>query len=241
MARVKSVALLSGGLDSTVATTAAQRDGEVVLALTADYGQRAREQEIAAARRVSEALGIRHRVVALPFIKEVARTPLIGNEGELPHLTAAQIEQGGEATEKSAAAVWVPNRNGILLQVAAMFAEGLGADQVVVGFNAEEAVTFADNSEPFLAATTRALEFSTRNHVRAVSATGALDKTAIVRLGYEIGAPLAMIWSCYEAGRDSCWRCESCLRLRRALERTNLLERFLEERRRSGSPSARDL
>src|SRR5262245_19787290 len=192
MAGVKSVALLSGGLDSTVATTAAHRDGEVVLALTADYGQRARHQELRAARAVSRALGIPHRMVELPFIAQVARTPLVGDQGELPHLTRAELERGGEATERSAAAVWVPNRNGVLLQVAAMFAESLGAEQVVVGFNAEEAVTFADNSQPFLAATTRALEFSTRNHVRVVSATGALDKTAVVRLGYEIGAPLVL-------------------------------------------------
>jgi 7-cyano-7-deazaguanine synthase len=241
MAGVKSVALLSGGLDSTVATTAAHRGGEVVLALTADYGQRARRQELRAARAVSRALGVEHRVVELPFIKDVARTPLVGDQGELPHLTRSELDQGGEATERSAAAVWVPNRNGVLLQVAAMFAESLGADQVVVGFNAEEAVTFADNSEPFLAATTRALEFSTQNHVRAVSATGFLDKAGIVRLGYEIDAPLPLIWSCYEAGREHCWRCESCLRLRRALEQAGAIERFLRERKASEPPSARDL
>jgi 7-cyano-7-deazaguanine synthase len=164
----------------------------------------------------------------------------VGTVGELPHLTREQIDRGGEATERSAAAVWVPNRNGVLLQVAAMFAESLEAEQVVVGFNAEEAVTFADNSEPFLAATSRALEFSTRNRVRAVSATVQLDKTAVVRLAAEIGAPLSLIWSCYEAGSEHCWRCESCLRLRRALERAGALERFLRDLR-GGSPSARDL
>lgn len=227
----KCVALLSGGLDSTVATAAAHRQGEVVLALTVDYGQRARRQEIAAARRVSQALAIPHRLVELPFIKEIARTPLIGEQGELPQLTPQDLERGGEATMQSAAAVWVPNRNGVLLQVAAAFAEALGAEQVVVGFNVEEAATFPDNSASFLEATTSALGFSTRNHVAAVSPTAALDKVEIVRLAYQVKAPMTLIWSCYESGDEHCWRCESCLRLKRALTRAGLLERFLSERR----------
>ena len=53
-----AVALLSGGLDSVVATTAAHRDGGVALALTFDYGQRSAERELAAARAVAGALGL---------------------------------------------------------------------------------------------------------------------------------------------------------------------------------------
>jgi len=214
-----------------VATTVAHRQGQVVLALTVDYGQRARRQEIAAARQVSRALDIPHRLVELPFIRDVAHTPLVGDEGELPRLTPQDLERGGEATLRSAAAVWVPNRNGVLLQVAATFAEGLGADQVIVGFNVEEAATFPDNSAAFLEATTSALRLSTRNHVTAVSPTVALDKLEIVRLAYQVQAPMALIWSCYESADEHCWRCESCLRLQRALTRAGFLDRFLSERR----------
>ena len=62
--------------------------------------------------------------------------------------------------------MWVPNRNGVFIAIAAAFAESLGADLVVTGFNAEEAATFPDNSAAFAAAATESLRFSTANGVR---------------------------------------------------------------------------
>src|SRR5258706_15612210 len=61
----KAVVLLSGGLDSATALALATRDGFECHALSVDYGQR-HQAELAAAKRVADALGAReHRVVAL--------------------------------------------------------------------------------------------------------------------------------------------------------------------------------
>jgi 7-cyano-7-deazaguanine synthase len=119
---------------------------------------------------------------------------------------------------RSAKAVWVPNRNGVFIEIAAAHAESLGATRLITGFNKEEAVTFPDNSPQYVAAVNRALLFSTANGVRVVSYTGALEKKGIVRLGRRLGAPLKHIWPCYEGGRAWCRRCESCLRSLRALD-----------------------
>jgi 7-cyano-7-deazaguanine synthase len=113
----------------------------------------------------------------------------------------------------------VPNRNGVFVNVAAAFAESLGARDVVTGFNLEEAATFPDNSTEFMKCASGALALSTANHVRLVSPTARLDKAGIVRLGVRTGAPLAHVWSCYEAGPRMCGSCESCARLVRALDR----------------------
>ena len=51
-----------------------------------------------------------------------------------------------------------------------------------------------------------------------------LDKTGVVRLGLEIGAPLELIWSCYREGPAHCWKCPSCLRLKRAFERNGAFD-----------------
>ena len=82
--------------------------------------------------------------------------------------------------QETAKAVWVPNRNGVLLNVAAAYAERFRAKRIVVGFNREEATTFPDNSRAFLDQTTRAFAYSTRNGVEAYCYTTAMDKTEIV-------------------------------------------------------------
>jgi 7-cyano-7-deazaguanine synthase len=105
------------------------------------------------------------------------------------------------------------------VNVAAAYAESLGAGEVVAGFNREEARTFPDNSAAFMRRATAALALSTRSGVRLVSPTARLTKTGIVRLGMRLGAPLGSVWSCYEGGTRMCGSCESCARLVRALDR----------------------
>ena len=219
-----AVALLSGGLDSVVAATAAHRDGDVALALTFDYGQRSAERELAAARAVAGALGFEWRAVELPWLAELVPAALARGGAAAPQPDEAGLDDAEESGRR-ARAVWVPNRNGVFLNVAASFAEKLGAGSVVVGFNREEAETFPDNSRDYLERAAAALELSTLTHVRAVSPTVDMTKPEIVRLGLEIEAPLAHVWSCYEGGETSassvepkmCGRCESCARLLRAL------------------------
>lgn len=224
-----AIALLSGGLDSTVATTAVHREEGVSLALTIDYGQRAAAPELRAARGIAEVLGVRHRVIRLGFLGELTTTALVDRSRALPSLGVGELDDASGAAAAAMAAVWVPNRNGLFLSVAASFAESLQADRVVVGFNREEGATFPDNSQEFLERTNEALALSTRTGVRVVSPTAGLDKEGIVRMGYDLDAPLGLVWSCYEGRERPCGRCESCLRLRRALDRTDARERFEEE------------
>jgi len=225
---MKAVVLLSGGLDSTVALAAAKRDGEVVLALTIDYRQRARAREIAASRAMARRFGVRHRVVRLDFLGELTTSALVRRGEQLPFLSTEQLDDR-ESTEASMRGVWVPNRNGLFAAIAASFAEGLCAEQIVAGFNREEAGSFPDNSADFLERTNAALALSTLSGVRLVAPTIDLDKREIVRLGYDLGAPLDLVWSCYEGGARHCMSCESCLRLLRAVKSAGVEERFLEE------------
>lgn len=211
-----SVALLSGGLDSVVATTIAAREGGVALALTFDYGQRSAERELDAARAVAKALGIEWEAVSLPWLAGLLPVSL-AHEGAAPPETNEAGLDDSEQAARRAEAVWVPNRNGVFLNVAASFAEKLGAGSVVAGFNREEAETFPDNSREFMERATAALALSTLSHVRVISPTAAMTKPEILRRGIEIGAPLVHVWSCYEGQEKMCGRCESCARLLRAL------------------------
>ena len=221
-----AVSLLSGGLDSTVATTIARQHGGVELALTVDYRHRAVAREIEASRAIADALSIRHRVIRLDFLSEISNSALLTRSERLPLLGRDDLDDVSGLAGHAMRRVWVPNRNGLMIALAASFAEALGADEVVVGFNAEEAGTFPDNSQDFLDRMTAALGLSTLTGVRVTSPTIAWDKTAIVRAGYEQGAPMEHVWSCYEGGTEHCWACESCQRLRRALDQADCRERF---------------
>ena len=208
--------LLSSGLDSTVNLYEAMLVSDVVLALTFDYGQRAAARELERARAICERAGVHHLSISLPFFTEFTGSSLVSRAVDVPTGAEVRIDDLA-ASQQTAHAVWVPNRNGIFLNVAAGFAEGCGAQWLVPGFNAEEAATFPDNSEAFLKATTDAFSFSTANRVAARCFTARLRKPEIVRRGREIGAPLDLAWPCYFGEAKPCGECESCKRFARAM------------------------
>lgn len=214
----RAVVLLSGGLDSVAAAYLVRETARPVLALTADYGQKALKQELGAAYAVAMALEIPHRTIVLPFLKEASGTALVDRHASVPEPSAADLDDVEGAAARSAAAVWVPNRNGVLIAMAATWAEANDLDYVVCGFNREEAQTFPDNSKEFIEATNRALSVSTRNGVRILAPTIDMDKIEIARAAQAAGAPLHRCWSCYLGDDVPCGRCESCLRFVRALD-----------------------
>jgi 7-cyano-7-deazaguanine synthase len=218
-ARSRSVVLLSGGLDSAANLALCAERDEPVLALTVDYGQRAFEPELRAARALCELYGVRHERLDLRWLGALGGSSLTAREQAVPDV-ATHLLDDARTTQASAKAVWVPNRNGVLINAAASYAERLGASRVVVGFNAEEAVTFPDNSGEFLKRASDALAYSTAGGTVSVHCyTTEWDKKRIVAELRALPSPFPFerIWSCYHGGDRPCGACESCRRLTRAL------------------------
>lgn len=216
MAKEKAVVLLSSGLDSTVNLYWAKQVLDVKLVVTFDYGQRAAKKEIEIAKKLTEKMHISHRVLELPFFLDFNRSSLIDRTQKVPTASDVQIDSL-EQSQETAKSVWVPNRNGIFLNIAAGYAESLDADYVIPGFNLEEAATFADNSEEYMRAASHSLEFSTSNHVRVKCFTSAMTKTEIVKKAQELQVDFSLMWPCYFAEEKWCGECESCKRSKRAL------------------------
>lgn len=212
----KVVLLLSAGLDSTVnAFEALKHHHEIVLALTFNYGQRAAQKEIECSKKLAEYLKIPHKVVELPWFKDFNKSSLLVESQSVPTGSAVSIDDLRTSTE-TAKSVWVPNRNGIFLNIAAAYAEALGAHAVIPGFNAEEAATFPDNSKEFMEQATKGLKYSTSNHVTVGCYTIHMKKPDIVRLGQGLKVPWEFAWPCYFSGDKWCGECESCQRSKRA-------------------------
>jgi len=213
---MRSIILLSGGLDSAVALKWALDRGPVLRALTFNYGQRAVRRELAAARAMCRRLGVAHEAVRLNWLEAITQSALVSPAESLPRPATADLDNPAEA-EQTARAVWVPNRNAVFVAIAASFAEALGADTVVAGFNAEEGASFPDNRAAFVTAMNRVLTMSTLSKVRVRAPTQRLSKPAIAALGRRIHAPIDLAWSCYLGGPKPCGVCESCRRFQRAV------------------------
>jgi 7-cyano-7-deazaguanine synthase len=218
---MKSVVLLSSGLDSTVNLYEAKQAGSVALALTFDYGQRAASKEIAASARLTQELKIPHKVVKLDFFKDFGQSSLVDRNMSLPLNDDVSIDDL-KVSQNTAKSVWVPNRNGIFLNIAAGFAEALKADSVVPGFNLEEATTFPDNTQGFLDQLSMSFFFSTSNKVKARCFTTHLNKIEIVKRGLALKVNFKNIWPCYQDLETWCGQCESCKRAKRAFEANGL-------------------
>lgn len=213
----RALVLLSGGLDSVVATTWAAGKFRDVLALTFDYGQRAVAEELRSAQAVSELLRVRWLRVELSWLSRLGSSALVTPAKPIPTVNAAGLDDERSSRE-SAQAVWVPNRNGVFVAVAGAFAEAWLYSSIVLGLNREEGASFPDNTAEFAAAASALMAYSTMTGPKVVSPTVDMTKAQIVRLGLELEAPLDLVWSCYGSGEEHCWTCASCRRLRRALE-----------------------
>ena len=189
---------------------------KVGLALTFHYGQKAAQREVNCAKKICRALQIKHKVLVLDFFKDLSQNcSLLNTKKKVPKFKKGQ-SLDAFVRDKNTRSVWVPNRNGLFIALAAAYAESLGWKRVVIGFNAEEARLFPDNSPPFLKAINRSLTFSTANGVEVVSHTLNKNKKDILILAQRLGVNLEWTWSCYLGGKTPCGECESCKRLREA-------------------------
>lgn len=210
--------LLSGGLDSAtlLAWWCHHYPASQLNAVWCNYGQRAFEREQLAVVALASHYGVTLHNIPLTWLAELLPV------GLAPSHKAGSIsnqQAGGLPTQ----AVWVPNRNGVFINLAASLAEAHGGDAVWFGANLDEAQAgFPDNSEAFRQRITQSLAYSTLTQVKVEAPLEQLTKADTVALAHQLGLPFAHVWSCYEADELPCGLCASCQLLRGALAANQL-------------------
>lgn len=204
---MKIVVLLSGGLDSCVLASHLKAEGHEVTPLAIDYGQRHRV-ELSHAFYVAAALGMQLERAALADLRH-----LLGGSS-LTDDTLAVPE--GHYTHPSMAATVVPNRNMIMISLAAGYAASVKASAVAVAVHAGDHPIYADCRPEFIAALAPALHLSCGVDLRAPFAR--MSKADIVNLGHELGAPMRLTWSCYKGRGSHCGKCGTCVERREAFD-----------------------
>lgn len=193
--------LLSGGLDSSVLLA---HIGGHVEAVSFDYGQRHR-RELDSARRLARHYESPHHVIDLSGLGSHLSSALTGHS-DVPD---------GTYDAKTMSATVVPNRNAILLGVAAGVAASRGLGQVAVAVHAGDHAIYPDCRPEFIDAINHATVLSCGVEVVAPFVTW--TKRQIVERGRELGVPFDLTWSCYQGGDAPCERCGTCLERQAAL------------------------
>lgn len=211
----KAISVLSGGLDCTVATSVFKDDFEIH-AITFDYGQKAFKRELRAAKEICNKMGWTHEVIDLPWLAQISNSSLNTDE-DIPEPSESDLDNL-EKSAQSASSVWVPARNMVFTSIAVSYAESIGAEKIIVGWDAEEAATFPDNSKEFLETFNELIDVGSPDKIKIEAPLIELNKEEIVKLGLNIGAPIELSYSCYKGSDKQCGVCESCMRRKRAFK-----------------------
>ncbi|MFN7947822.1 MAG: 7-cyano-7-deazaguanine synthase QueC [Blastocatellia bacterium] len=203
-----AVVLASGGMDSCVTTAIAAQECDLAM-LHVSYGQRTERRELKAFNDIADFYQAKYRMTT-----SIAHLAQIGGSS-LTDYNIAVSRANLEAQEMPTS--YVPFRNAHLLAIATSWAEVIGAGRIYIGAVAEDSSGYPDCRPEFYEAFERAIRIGTRPEtvISLVTPVIHLRKSEIVRRGLELGAPLELSWSCYQAEDQACGACDSCaLRLR---------------------------
>jgi 7-cyano-7-deazaguanine synthase len=203
-----AILLLSGGLDSYTAGAIARADRFRLFALTVRYGQ-THVQEIEAARRAADALGVERHVEIDLDLRDIAKSALTG---------ASEVPLDRDvAHESDIPSTYVPARNTIFLSLALAWAETVGASVIVIGVNALDYSGYPDCRPEYIDAFERMGRLATAAGVgggdlHILAPLQHLSKGDIIRRGIELGLDYGLTHSCYAPAPDGrpCGRCDSC-------------------------------
>lgn len=199
----KIVVVLSGGLDSAVAMYTAINEvgAENVSAVTFNYGQR-HNKELECAKKLTADKNIQHCILDMSVIgNQIFSGALMDANAELPT---------GKYADDNLQDTVVPNRNMIMISLAAAFAIKFEASEIWYGAHAGDHQNYPDCRPVFIEALRNVLAVCHFQPIELVAPFYEATKAAIVHQGLGLNVPFEDTWSCYEGGELSCGECTTC-------------------------------
>ena len=214
---MRTIVLLSGGLDSATVLALCRAEGKACHALSFRYGQR-HAIELAAAARVAASLGAAsHRVAAID-VACLAGSALTGGGAVPKGRSEHEIGHGIPAT-------YVPARNTLFVAHAIALAEATGATEIALGINALDYSGYPDCRPEWLSAMREVARLGTKagvagEPVKLLAPLLAMSKAEIIRQGTALRVDYSLTLSCYDPADDgrACGACDACVLRRRGFE-----------------------
>lgn len=204
-----AVVVLSGGMDSTIAMRlCVEKYGvENVRALTFDYGQKQAVEMVFAIASTNK-LGVKHRILDLQVLGQISQGFSANVDQSILMPTIKDVL--GDPRPKT----YVPNRNMILMSIAAAFAEVEGIDQIVTGLQVHDEYGYHDTTQSFVDSLNSALVQNRIIKIKIVAPFVKMSKTQELQVLRELDGDLdltKLTMTCYNPSHDgACGQCPSC-------------------------------
>lgn len=204
------VVILSGGMDSTITMRlAVEKYGkENVSALTFNYGQK-QKREIDMARATTQMLGVKHKIVDATFLGEISKGFSANVDTDMVMPTIKDVL--GDPRPKT----YVPNRNMILMSIAAAYAETRNVDTVVTGLQSTDEYNYHDTTARWIGKVNDLLAENRILKIKLIAPFSSLSKHQEIQILNELDGNtnlLLFTLTCYNPDEDgnSCGKCPSC-------------------------------
>ena len=197
---MKAIIVASGGMDSATAAYLYAHRGWALHLVGFDYGQR-HAKELSALMQLGERLNAPVSIIDLKAIGE-----FLGRNS----LTSDSVVPDGHYREETMRQTVVPNRNAIMINIAAGIAQAEGAEFVVTGVHSGDHYIYPDCRPQFINAMREAISFATEGAVALEAPFINGDKSEIVKEGTRLNVPYELTWSCYKGGAQHCGTCGTC-------------------------------
>lgn len=206
---MKTVLILSGGMDSATLLYDLLANGDEVEAIGVNYKQR-HGKELACAADLCRGLGVRFDVLDLSSLAGF----LTGSSQSDPSVPVPF----GKYDEPSMKLTVVPNRNMFMLAAAGGVAIARKADRLAYGAHAGDHTIYPDCRPEFVAAMGKAFGLCDWHTLGLHTPYIDMTKGDICKRGVELRVPYEKTWTCYVGGDRPCGKCGACTERAEAFE-----------------------
>jgi 7-cyano-7-deazaguanine synthase len=208
---MKAVAVVSGGMDSVVLAHLIKQGGHDLTMISFDYGQRHRK-ELGFASLAAQRLKVDHHIVNMQsMIGLISKSALTNDAISVPD---------GHYAEQTMKQTVVPNRNAIMLNIAAGLAITVGADRLATGVHAGDHYIYPDCRPEFIWSLQQMLKIANEGFIdpdfKIYAPFVDVNKARIAQIGHELNIPWSETWSCYKGEEIHCGACGTCFERREA-------------------------
>lgn len=211
----KAIVLLSGGLDSATTLYYAINKGYKCYCLLFNYGQK-HIKEVRSAVKLANITKCEYKIIKI--ILPWKGSSLLDNNNKIPH--------HDRISTHIIPSTYVPARNTIFLSFALSWADAIKIKEIFIGANAVDFSGYPDCRPGYFRSFQKTASLGTKKGlscgIKLNTPLIKMTKSEIVKLADRLKVPFHLTWSCYEGGKKTCGKCDSCVLRRKGFKEADI-------------------